>query len=109
LNRVAEQESRVGEALKTIAARRNALLVKTAKSHPGIADEPPPDVLSRDIAPPPTQNLKLRAWTAQPDKATQISSRSRSAGCCHERRKRAGRCHGLGIRGALSFDRANAG
>ena len=50
------------------------LLVTTARSHPGIADEPPPHVLLGEIAAPPTLNFKLRAWTEQPDKATQISS-----------------------------------
>jgi potassium efflux system protein len=51
-----------------------ALLVRTAKSNPLVADEPPPQVLLGDIAPPPTLNFKLRAWTAQADKATKLAS-----------------------------------
>jgi small-conductance mechanosensitive channel len=51
-----------------------ALLVQTAKSNPLVADEPPPQVLLGDIAPPPTLNFRLRAWTAQADKVTRIAS-----------------------------------
>ena len=51
-----------------------ALLVRTAQSHPLVADEPPPQVLLGEIAPPPTLNFKLRVWTAQADKATRIAS-----------------------------------
>ena len=31
-------------------------------------------MLLGDIAPPPTLNFRLRAWTAQADKATKIAS-----------------------------------
>ena len=51
-----------------------ALLIQAAKSNPLIADEPAPQVLLGDLATPPTLNFKLRAWTAQPDKATRIGS-----------------------------------
>jgi potassium efflux system protein len=51
-----------------------ALLVRTAKSHPLVADEPAPQVLLGEVAPPPTLNFKLRAWTAQADKVTRIAS-----------------------------------
>jgi potassium efflux system protein len=51
-----------------------ALLLQTAKSHPLVAGEPPPQVLLGDIAPPPTLNFKLRAWAAQPDQVTRIST-----------------------------------
>jgi len=51
-----------------------ALLVDTAKSNRLVADDPPPEVLLGDVAPPPTLNLKLRAWTAQADKITRLTS-----------------------------------
>ena len=51
-----------------------AVLVQTAKSHPLVADDPPPQVLLGDIAPPPTLNFRLRAWTAQVGKAATIAS-----------------------------------
>jgi potassium efflux system protein len=63
----------VSVAYPTDIDRVVALLVRTAKSNPLVADEPPPQVLLGDIT-PPTLNVRLRTWTAQTDKATRIAS-----------------------------------
>jgi potassium efflux system protein len=51
-----------------------ALLIDTAKSNRLVADDPSPEVLLGDVAPPPTLNLKLRAWTVQADKVGRLVS-----------------------------------
>lgn len=49
------------------------LLTEAARAHPLVTEKPAPQVLLSDIA-SPALNFKLRAWTAQADKTSRITS-----------------------------------
>jgi small-conductance mechanosensitive channel len=49
------------------------LLKEAAKEHPMVAEKPAPQVILSEIV-APTLNFKLRVWTAEADKTTQIAS-----------------------------------
>lgn len=63
----------VSVARSTDASQVVNLLTEAAKTHPLVAEKPAPQVILSEIA-SPALNFKLRVWTTQADKTTQIAN-----------------------------------